>query len=63
MDTLEPIGDLCELRYLSLANPRANDKTLAPLFRLCKLETFEAASWWSNAELAELLKRNPQLAV
>lgn len=56
--TLEPIGRLRELRYLAIANLKADDKTLAPLFALNKLETFIAAKWWPEEELAEIRRRN-----
>ncbi len=63
VDSLRPIGDLVELRFLSLVNLRSRDKTLEPLFRLNKLEALQAATWWNEAELEELRRRNPGLAV
>jgi hypothetical protein len=59
--TLEPIGRLRELRYLAIANLKTDDQTLAPLFGLTKLETFIAAKWWKETELAEIHRRNPGL--
>jgi hypothetical protein len=59
--TLAPIGKLTNLRYLSLANLRSDDKTLAPLFSLQNLEAFIAAEWWDRREFAEIRRRNPRL--
>ena len=59
--SLAPIGKLRSLRYLALANLRADDSTLAPLFTLKKLETFIVAKWWDEHEVAEIRKRNPGL--
>lgn len=61
VDTLTPIGALTELRYLGLANLRAADGTLRPLFKLRKLVRFHAALWWDPAELARLRALNPGL--
>lgn len=61
VETLEPIGRLTELRYLSLANLRAGDGTLRPLFALHELRRFVGASWWDEAEREELLRANPGL--
>jgi hypothetical protein len=59
--TLAPIGQLRGLRYLSLANLRAEDRTLGPLLGLRNLETLVTARWWDDAELAELRRKNPAL--
>jgi hypothetical protein len=59
--TLSPISRLRGLRYLSLANLRAVDHTLTPLFTLRQLETLNIAKWWPDAEVAELRRRNPML--
>jgi len=59
--TLTPLSALENLRYLSLANLRSHDKTLAPLFALRRLETFIRAAWWDEGELQEIRKRNPRL--
>lgn len=61
VDTLEPIGLLQGLRYLSITNLRAKDKTLRPLFSLSSLEHFRAALWWSESELRHLYEANPKL--
>ena len=61
VDTLEPVGRLTELRYLSLANLKARDRTLRPLFALRKLQRFRAATWWDEGERAELMRANPAL--
>jgi hypothetical protein len=62
VDTLEPIGSLTGLRYLSLVNLRSNDRSLRPLFTLRRLETFHVAQWWDAGELDELRRLNPGLA-
>jgi len=62
VDTLEPVGDLSQLRYLSITNFKTRDKTLAPLLQLRRLETLHAAQWWNDAEVEELRRRNPRLA-
>jgi len=59
---LRPIGFLTELRYLNLANLRADDLTLAPLFSLRQLEFLAVADWWDASERAEIRRRNPRLA-
>ncbi len=61
--SLAPIGKLKNLRYLSIANLRSDDETLAPLFSLRNLETFRAALWWTESEVAEIQRLNPGLAV
>jgi len=62
VQTLEPVGRLHGLRWLSIANVRPEDGTLAPLFSLTNLEIFVHASWWSQSELDEIHSRNPSLA-
>jgi hypothetical protein len=61
VETLAPIGQLSGLRFLSITNLRAADKTLRPLFALRKLETFWSATWWDPEEVAQLHARNPML--
>lgn len=63
VDSLEPIGSLLDLRYLSLVNLRARDDTLRPLFTLRRLEGLHLAQWWDAAEVRELHELNPGLAV
>ncbi len=46
--TLGPVGNLVDLRYLSIVNLRAIDGTLSPLFALRKLEVFLSAKWWNR---------------
>lgn len=60
--SLGPLGGLTNLRRLSLTNLRSDDRTLAPLFALSRLEYFASAQWWDPAELAEIRRRNPDLA-
>ena len=61
VETLAPLASLPELKYLSIANLRTQDRTLAPLLALRKLEEFISAKWWDDEELAELRRRNPAL--
>ena len=60
--SLAPVGLLTNLRYLSIANVRADDRSLAGLQSLTKLITFHHAKWWDTAELNEIKRRNPELA-
>jgi hypothetical protein len=61
VDSLAPLAQLQELRHLSLANLRAKDKTLSPLFSLSSLEHFHAAQWWTKEEVSQLCRANPKL--
>ena len=58
---LEPIGRLSRLEYLSIANLRAADETLRPLFNLRNLQSFHAVNWWNDKEIEELRRLNPTL--
>jgi hypothetical protein len=60
--SLMPLSSLENLRYLSLAGLRSDDRTLAPLFSLRRLETFIAPGWWDDEEVQEIRRRNPGLA-
>jgi len=62
VQSLAPLGLLTNLRYLSIANVRADDRSLASLQSLTKLRTFLHATWWNTAELNEIKRRNPELA-
>lgn len=59
--TLEPIGRLSQLEYLSIANLRAADETLRPLFSLRNLHSFHAGHWWDEEEIEELRRLNSEL--
>jgi hypothetical protein len=61
VDSLAPLAKLRSLRYLALANLKARDKTLRPLFSLSSLERFHAAQWWSHEEVSQLRSANPKL--
>jgi Leucine-rich repeat (LRR) protein len=61
VDSLEPIGRLKELRYLSLSNLRAKDRNLAPLIHLKKLRRLCLAPWWNKQDLAALKRSLPEL--
>ena len=63
VDSLAPIGQLTNLEFLSIANLRAKDKTLAPLFNLKKLKTLHTAKWWPKSEISILKKEMPGLKV
>jgi hypothetical protein len=60
--SLAPVGLLSNLRYLSIANLRSEDRSLTGMFTLSHLETFYHARWWDTAELDEIRRRNPGLA-
>jgi hypothetical protein len=62
VSTLTPLGSLTSLRFLSIANLRSDDMTLAGLFPLTNLEAFHHAGWWNREELEEIRRRNPALA-
>jgi hypothetical protein len=61
VSSLAPVGTLTALRYLSIANVRSDDATLAGLFPLVNLATFRHAKWWKTEELEEIRRRNPAL--
>lgn len=62
VNSLAPLGRLVNLRYLSIANLRSADATLAGLSPLLHLEAFHHAKWWKSEELEEIRRRNPALA-
>jgi hypothetical protein len=59
--TLKPLSKLQSLRFLSLLNLRADDKTLAPLLSLTRLETFWPDGWSDPSELDTIRRRNSRL--
>jgi hypothetical protein len=59
--TLTPLSRLRKLRFLSLLNLRADDKTLAPLFSLTRLETFLPDGWSDPSEIDTIRRGNPKL--
>ena len=61
VETLTPVSALTSLKYLSLANLRAADQALTPIYPLKNLETLITADWWDAGEVAELRRRNPYL--
>ncbi len=61
VDTLSPLAPLTKLRFISLANLRAKDRTLSPLFGLRRLENLGVGAWWKRSELAALHQRNRAL--
>ena len=60
--TLAPLGSLVNLHYLSVANLRADDQSLSGLYSLRQLRTFRHGNWWNAEELAEIRRRNADLA-
>jgi hypothetical protein len=61
VSTLTPIASLTGLKYLSLANLRSEDRTLASLFGLRNLQTLQTVKWWSATELATVRRNNVNL--
>lgn len=61
VDSLAPIGQLTNLEYLSIANLKAKNKTLMPLFNLMKLKTLHLAKWWPKGEISTLKRELPGL--
>jgi hypothetical protein len=59
--TLAPLGRLKGLRFLALANLRADDGTLEPLYPLTELESLSLAAWWPEDQVREIERRNPGL--
>lgn len=59
--TLKPLSMLRSLRFLSLLNLRADDKTLAPLFSLTRLEAFWPDRWPDPKEIDTIRRNNPKL--
>jgi hypothetical protein len=55
--TLEPLSRLGNLRYLSIAGLKAEDRSLTPLLSIARLETFHHATWWPEEQLSEIHKR------
>jgi hypothetical protein len=63
VDSLNPLGQLTNLEFLSIANLKAKDKTLMPLLNLKKLKTLHLAKWWPKSEMSILKKEMPRLKV
>jgi len=59
VSSLEPLLHLTELRYLSIANLRSEDRSLGGVLSLEKLVTFRYGAWWKAKEIAEVKRRNP----
>jgi len=55
VDTLEPLCDLQNLRYVFLSNLKTLDKTLKPLAQIKTLMHIRTAYWWPKSEF-ELLR-------
>jgi hypothetical protein len=61
--TLRPLSRLQKLRFLSLLNLRPDDMTLAPLFSLTRLQTFEPDGWSDPGEIDTIRRGNSKLVV
>ncbi len=59
VSSLKPLQHLTNLRYLSIANLRSEDRSLSGVLSLDKLVTFHYGDWWDKEELAEVKRRNP----
>lgn len=60
IDTLLPLGQLTELKYLTLTNTRTKDKSFDPLLNLMQLIRFNS-SWNYPVTEFEKLKSLPNL--
>jgi Leucine-rich repeat (LRR) protein len=60
IDTLEPLGNLRNLKYLTLVNTRLKDKSLDPILNLTELVRFDSSWNYSESEF-EKLKALPRL--
>jgi hypothetical protein len=60
---IDPLSGMADLRYLSLANVRAENDSLAPLLGLKKLETIILPAWWNGSTLEGLRRANPRMKV
>ncbi len=60
---IDPLSGMADLLYLSLANVRAENDTLAPLLGLRKLETIILPAWWNRSTLEGLRRANPRMNV
>jgi hypothetical protein len=58
VSSLKPLSHLTNLRYLSLANLRSEDRSLSGVLSLEKLATFRYGAWWNAEEVAEVKRRN-----
>ena len=61
VDSLEPLSDLQNLRYIFLANLRSLDETLEPLTRLKKLRNIRTTFKWTKSEFQLLRESLPEL--
>jgi hypothetical protein len=62
VESLEPLSDLLNLRYIFLANLRSLDQTLEPLSRLRKLRNIRTTFKWPKSEFKLLRNSLPELA-
>lgn len=60
IDTLKPLANLCNLKYLTLINTRLKDKSFDPILNLIELVRFESSWNYPEAEF-EKLKLLPKL--
>lgn len=57
VDTLTPVAELTDLRYLNLTNLKARDESLEPLSNLQSLEVLDLPNYYPVAEFARLAAR------
>jgi hypothetical protein len=57
VDTLTPVAELGDLRYLNLTNLKARDESLEPLSNLQSLEVLDLPNFYPVAEFARLAAR------
>ena len=63
VNSLAPLRRLIGLKYLSITNLRAADRSLAPLCGLHNLERLHIAKWWPEAQVEELKRNHPRLEI
>ncbi len=56
VETLQPLEQLTNLKYLSICNLKSRDKTLNPITKLKKLHAFYCADWWNKNEITTIEK-------
>jgi hypothetical protein len=61
VETLAPLAQLGGLRFLFLAGARVEDRSLAPLAGLARLERLECGGYFPDREFKELRRALPRL--
>jgi hypothetical protein len=60
--SIEPLRGMVKLRYLSLANVRVEDQSLAGLSGMKDLEVLILPKWWDESAVSLIRRANPKLA-